>query len=81
MSYFDTSTPQLKLVDQFFEVYRSRDLNNATPLFSKNFRYRAFPKIADLPDQTGKEHIGSLGPLIASIVKLEVRVQRRLRDP
>ena len=76
MTHFDTTSPQLKVIDQVFEAYRS-DLNKAASIYSKNFTYKAFPRAAELPFHSREEHIEALGPLLASLAKVEVRVQYR----
>ena len=72
MSYFNAATPQLRLVDQSFKAYRTRDLNNAARFFSRNFTHKWFPKIAELPDETKEEHIDSLGSMLARLAKFDV---------
>lgn len=77
MSHIDTTTPQLKLIDKTFDAYDTRDISNAAPFLSKNFTYRSFPKIAELPDQTKDEHIELFGPMFARLDKLDVHIQHR----
>lgn len=77
MNHIDTTTPQLKAVERIFEAYRTCDLNNAHSVLSKNFTYRSFPKIAELPDQTKEEHIQLYGPMFARVAKIEVGIQHR----
>ena len=74
MNHIEGTTPQLKLADRLFEAYRTRDINNAVPFLSKNYTYRSFPKIADVPDQTKKDHIEQFGPKFAALEKFDVRV-------
>ena len=76
MTHFDATSPQLKVVDQMFEAYRS-DLNKASSVYSKNFTYKALPKADELPLHSREEHIEALGPLLATLAKVEVRVQHR----
>jgi hypothetical protein len=73
----DATTPQLKVVDRFFEAYSTCDLKNAAPILSKNYRYRPFPKGPNLSDSTKEEHLASLGPALARLAKLEVLAQHR----
>ena len=75
MNHIEGTTPQLKLVDQLLKAYCTCDINKVTPLLSKNFAYRSFPKSADVPDQTKEEHIEQFGPKFAALEKLDVRVQ------
>lgn len=78
MTFIDATTPQLKLVDQMFEAYTTRDMKNVAPFFSKDFAYRSLPKIADLPDQTKEGHVEAFQPLFAGLVKLDVRIHHRV---
>ena len=72
MNHLEATTPQLKLIDQVFEGYRTLDLNNSAQLLSKTFVHRTFPKTAELPDQTKEEHLESFGPMLAKLVKIDV---------
>ena len=73
----NATTPQLKVVDRFFAAYRTCDLSNAAPMFSKNYVYKPFPKTPGLSDQTREEHMALFGPAFVGLVKFEVRIQRR----
>ena len=73
----NATTPQLKAVDKFYEAYRTRDVNNAGPLFSKNYTYTTLPKNPAFPDMTKAEHIARIGPIFATLTKIEVRIQHR----
>ena len=77
MNHIEGTTPQLKFVDRVFEAYRTRDHNNIGPLLSKNYTYRSFPKIADLPDQTKEKQLAVFGPKFARLEKLDVHFQHR----
>lgn len=76
MTYIDATTPQLELIDRVFQAYSTRDISNVAPFLSKNFVYTTFPKIADMPDQTMKNHIEVFGPMFARMAKLDVRIKR-----
>ena len=73
----NATTPQLKAVDKFYEAYRTGDINNAGPLFSKNYTYKCFPENPAFPDMTKAEHIARIGPIFATLTKVEVRIQHR----
>ena len=74
----NATTPQLKVVDKFYEAYRTRDINNVGPFFSKNLTYKSLPKNPAFPDSMTKaEHIAMIEPIFASSTKIEVRVQHR----
>ena len=77
MNHIKGTTPQLKLADRLFEAYRTRDIHNVAPFLSKNFTYKSFPKIAEVPDQTKEDHIEQFGPNFAALEKIDVRVQHR----
>ena len=76
----NATTPQLEAVDRFYEAYSTRDLSNAESLYSKNFRYKGLPKTSagpDLSEVTKEEQTERLGPMLASLSKLEVGIQQR----
>ena len=74
----NATTPQLKTVDKLYEAYRTRDLNNVVPFFSKDYTYKSLPKNPALPDSMTKaEHIASTGPIFARATKVEVCIQHR----
>lgn len=73
----NATTPQLEFLDRVFEAFTSRDTNNFRPFLSRNFSYKSFPKIPELPDETKDEFIETFGPLFAPLTKLEVRVRHQ----
>ena len=75
-SSINATTPQLKLLDRFYEIYRTCDLNDAAPLMSKNYVYKSFPKAPGVGDLTKEEHLALFGPMFAKLVKFEVRIKR-----
>ena len=75
MTYFDTTTPQLKVVDRLFAAYRSCDPQNLAPSLSKNYKFQSHPKTSDLHDQTGEEHIESLRLKFAKLTKIDVYIR------
>ena len=73
----NATTPQLKVVDKCYEAYRTCDVNNAGPFFSKNYTYKTLPKNPALPDMTKAELTARIGPIFATLTKIEVRIQHR----
>ena len=73
----NATTPQLKVIDKLCDAYRSRDVNNAGPFFSKNYTYKTLPRNPALPDMTKAEHIARIGSIFATLTKVEVRIQHR----
>ena len=73
----DATTPQLKVVDRLFEAYRTCDINKVTPILSKNYTYKAFPKLPKSGDQTKEEHLAFFGLVFARVVKIEVHIRHR----
>ena len=82
MANIDASTPQLKAVKKWIDAICSLDMSGVVPLISSNFKYQSFPKTIHLPDiheQEKDAHIQWLGGLMATLTKIEVRLQRRLQ--
>ena len=73
----NATTPQLKVVDRFYEAYRTCDINNVGPFLSKDYTYKSLPKNSALPDMTKAEHFATYGQILASLTKFEVRIQHR----
>ena len=71
--YTDGSTPQLRLIDQVFVAYSTRDMNNVAPFLSEDFKFSSHPKMAEQPEQTKQNHIDLYGPLFAGLAKMDVR--------
>lgn len=71
----DPTTPQLKVVKQWDHACTSLNIKNIEPILSKDFRFMAFPKIAEHPDLTKEEFIQTYGKMFDSLVKMEVRIQ------
>jgi ketosteroid isomerase-like protein len=74
MAYFDTSSPQLKAIDEFYAAYRTRDMQNVEPLLAKDYRYKSLPDRPDLPEMTKEEHIRLYAPKFAACTKFDVRI-------
>lgn len=81
MTKIDATTPQSKVVKRWADVLASRDLNNAEPILSKDFVFKAFPKAAELPDLTREEYIQKYGAILSLLAKVEVRIQHRTIAP
>jgi hypothetical protein len=77
MEHPTATTPQLKAVNRLFETYCTCDITKAADLFSKDYTYSSFPKIAELPDQTREEHFKLFAPMFAKLIKVEVRTLHR----
>ena len=80
MANIDASTPQLKAVKNWIDALASVDISKVVPLISKNFKYRSFPQVIELPeihDQAKEEHIQWLEGLMASLTKIEVHILRK----
>ena len=74
-AYISFPLPNLYLLTGFRRP-STRDINKAEPFLPRDYLYRSFPKIAELPDETKPEFIETFGPLFVSLVKLEVRIQQ-----
>ena len=57
MVNLDATTPQLKVLKQWADAHHSRDLNDAAPIFSKDFTLKMFPKSTVFPDLTREEYL------------------------
>ena len=77
MADFAAPTPQLKVLKAAIDGYLTRDISNAAPLISKDFKFRTFPKDPDHPDDGREEHIKKYGPLFASFTDAKVSTQSR----
>ena len=74
MSYFDTSSRQLELVDRFYAAYRARDIKTSWPLLAREFRYKSLPEHPEHPEETKEEHFETYGKKIASCIDIDVGV-------
>ena len=77
MVNIDASTPQLKLVKEWFSAYASLDAEKLEPLLSKNYKQQTLPESIGLPEETKEEHIKRFREMPSAITKLEVRIQYR----
>jgi hypothetical protein len=77
MENFDASTPQLKAFKKWLDIVASLDLSKVDPLLTRNFKYRSFPEIIEVPEQTKEVYIQWFGGTMVSMTKIEVRIQRR----
>jgi hypothetical protein len=77
MTDFPAPTPQLKVIKAALDGYLTRDISNAEPYISKDFKFRTFPKDPDHPDDAKEEHIKKYGPVFAAFTDAKVSVQCR----
>ena len=77
MSSLDATTPQLKVVKNFIEAYRTSSVKNIEPLISKDFKFSSFPTIPEHPDEEKEAHLERYAPLFSLVTKLEVCTQCR----
>ena len=67
MNNLEATTPQLKVIKDFFDAYVVLDIKKS----------QTFPKIPDLPDETKGEHFERYGTLLSLVTKVGVRTQQR----
>lgn len=77
MSKFDTSTPQLKLAQQWSDAYTSLDIKNVESIISEDFQYLIFPDSTDSPQEPKEKHMERLGMMMTVLSKVEVRIDHR----
>ena len=58
-----------------FDAFSTRDINKVEPFLSRDYSYKPFPEVAELPDETKADFIETFGPLFISLAKLEVHIQ------
>jgi hypothetical protein len=63
MANIDATTPQLKLVKQFYDAYISLDIKNVEAHISKNYKFQTYPKVDHMPEESKGEHLGMGNPL------------------
>jgi hypothetical protein len=81
MANIPTTSPELKVVKNFFDAYISLDINNVEAHIAKDYKFETFPKIDHLPDESKKEHFERYGKLLTLIAKLEVRIHQYEEHP
>jgi ketosteroid isomerase-like protein len=74
MAYLDTTSSQLKAIDEFFAAYRTRDIKNAEPLMAKDCKYKYLPDHPDLPEMTKEQHIQLYAAMVAACTGFDVRI-------
>ena len=79
LTNFNATTPQSEVVKNLIEAYVTLNLSNIEPFVSKDYKYQAFPKVADLPDEPKGKHIERYGAFFSLLNKVEVGIQHRLR--
>ena len=77
MNNLEATTPQLKIIKDFFDAYVALDIKKSEPYMSRDFKFQTFPKIPDLPDETKGEHFERYGTLLSLVTKVGVRTQQR----
>ena len=77
MVNINATTPQLKATKDLFDAYFTRDLSNAEPLMSRDFKYHNYPKVAGHPEENKEEHLKRYGAILGSFPSVEVRIWRR----
>lgn len=75
MTNLEATTPQLKVIKDYFDAFVALDIKNAEPYMSKDFKYQTFPKIPDLPDATKGDYSETYGTMLSLVTKIEVRIQ------
>ena len=81
MTSIDDTTPQLNLVKRLFDAYCTRDINNVLLLLAKDYTFKTFPTIPDMPDETKASHLERYGPLLSLFTKIEVCTQHWVTPP
>ena len=69
---FNANTPQRKVVENFLKAITSLDINNTGSFMLKDYKFKTFPKIADLPDVPKAGYFGKYGQLLTLMSKVEV---------
>lgn len=77
MVHIDASTPQLEVVQKWFDAYISLDINRINALLSKNYKHQTSPKSVGLPEETKEEYIKRLGGMLPVFIKFDVRIQHQ----
>ena len=75
MVNINATTPQLKLVKQWLEAHASRDIDKVAPIISKNFKFQAFPKTTDIPEEAKEGHLQRYRGILGALTNVEVRTQ------
>lgn len=77
MVNINDTTPQLRLTKKLVGDYSSRDLSDAGPFLSRDFKYQTFPKVPEIPEEAKEKHIQKWGEILGSFTKMEVSTQQR----
>ena len=59
------------------DAFSTHDIKEAEPFLSRDYSYKSFSKIAELPDETRAEFIETFGPFFVLLAKLKVRIQQQ----
>lgn len=72
MTNNNATTPQLKALKELGDALASGNIKNAEPLLSKDYIFRTFPKVAELPDLPKEEYLQKMGAVFGAFAKVEV---------
>ena len=75
MTNIDATTPQLKALKQVADAISSGNVQTIEPLLSKDYKFRTFPKKAELPDLAKEEYLQKFGVAFGAFAKIEVCIQ------
>ena len=73
MVNIDATTPQLKIIKEVADAIISRDVKKVETLISKDFAFKTFPKIAELPDLTKEEYLPKFEVVFGAFAEIDVR--------
>lgn len=74
MVNIDATSPQLEILKKVADAIASRDVKKVEPLISKDFAFKTFPKISELPDLNREEYLPRFGEVFGIFSKIDVRI-------
>ena len=77
MRSLNATTPQLKVVKNFLDAYRTPDRKNIEPFISKNFAYHSYPKVPNVIDGPRGQYTEKFKPVLSLLKKLDVSIRRQ----
>ena len=78
MCSLNATTPQLKVLENFFDGYCTLDGKNVEPHISKlNFEFQSYPKVPNFFDGPKEQYIEKFTPVLSLVTKLDVSIRRR----
>lgn len=76
MTSLDATTPQLKALKDLTDALVSNNLDGAEPPLSKNFTFRTFPKVEELPDLKKDGYLQMCQAIFTTFSKTEASTLR-----